>query len=41
LANGQGRQLRGLEAYNKRRGVDPAAIQKKTGEIECDESKIY
>jgi hypothetical protein len=42
LANGQGRRLRGLEAYNERRGVDPAAIQKKRDEIEYeDESKIY
>ena len=40
LVNGQGRQLRGLEAYNERRGVDPAAIQKRD-EIEYDESKIY
>ena len=41
LANGQGRPLRNLEAYNERRGVDPAAIQKKRDEIECDESEIY
>jgi hypothetical protein len=41
LANGQGRQLRGLEAYKERRGVSPAAIQKKRDEIECDESKIF
>ena len=41
LANGQGRQLRGLETYKERRGVDPAAIQKKRDEIEYDESKIY
>jgi hypothetical protein len=41
LANGQGRQLRGLDAYNERRGLDPVAIQKKRDEIECDESKIY
>ncbi len=42
LANGQGRQLRGLEAYNERRGVGPAAIQKRRDEFECDdESKIY
>jgi hypothetical protein len=40
LANGQGRQLRGLEAHNERRGIDPAAIQKRD-EIEYDESKIY
>ena len=41
LANGQGRQLRGLEAYNERRGEKAAAIQKKRDEIEYDESKIY
>jgi hypothetical protein len=42
LANGQGRQLRGLEVYNERRGVDAAAIQKKRDEIEYeDESEIY
>ena len=29
LANGQGRQLRGLEAYTKEETKDPAAIQKK------------
>ena len=41
LANGQGRQLRGLQTYNERRGLDPAAIQKREHEIECDESEIY
>ena len=41
LANGQGRQLRGLETYNERRGEKAAAKQKKRDEIECDESKIY
>jgi hypothetical protein len=41
LANEQGRQLRGIEAYNEKRGVDLAAIQKRKDEIEYDESKIY
>jgi hypothetical protein len=40
LANGQGRQLRGFEAHNDRRGMDPVAIQKRA-EIEYDESEIY
>ena len=39
LVNGQGRQLRGLEAYTERRGIDPAL--EKRAEIEYDESKIY
>jgi hypothetical protein len=40
LANGQGRQLRGLETHNGRRGIDPAAMQMRA-EVEYDESKIY
>jgi hypothetical protein len=40
LANGQGRQLRGLQTHNERRGVDSAAIQKRD-EIEYDESEVY
>jgi hypothetical protein len=41
LANGQGRQLRGLDAYNGERDVNHAAIQKKRDETEYDESKIF
>jgi hypothetical protein len=40
LANGQGRHLQGLQSHNERRGLDPAAMQKRA-EIECDESEIY
>ena len=40
LANGQGRQLRCLEADNERRSIDPTDIQKRA-EIEYDESEIY
>ncbi len=41
LANGQERQLRSLQAYNEKRGIDPVAIQK-GAEIEYDdESEIY
>ena len=29
LANGQGRQLRGLDAYNEKRGVDPELYKKR------------
>jgi hypothetical protein len=38
LANGQGRQLRGLQAHNERRDKD---LIKKRAEIEYDESEIY
>ncbi len=47
LANGQGRQMRGLEAYNERRGVDPSILQKEetvafdNKNTEYDESEIY
>ena len=40
LANGQGRQLRGLPTHTERKDRNPATIEKRT-EIECDESKIY
>jgi hypothetical protein len=40
LANGQGRQLRSLQAYNEKRGVATADIQRRA-EIEYDESEIY
>jgi hypothetical protein len=40
ILKGQGRQLRGLETHNERRGIDPAAMQKRA-EVEYDESKIY
>ena len=40
LANGQGRQLRGLQAVNERRGTGLAAFQKRA-EIDYDESEIY
>lgn len=41
LANGQGRQLQGLQTYNEKRGIDPKALQK-GAEIEYDdESEIY
>jgi hypothetical protein len=39
LANGQGRQLRGLPTYTERRDRDIA--MEKRGEFEDDESKIY
>jgi biotin operon repressor len=39
LANGQGRQLRGLPTYTERRDRD--IVMEKRGEIEDDESKIY
>ncbi|MGC2308622.1 MAG: hypothetical protein WA461_09470 [Nitrososphaeraceae archaeon] len=40
LANGHGRQLRGLQADNERRGTGPAALQKRA-ETDYDESEIY
>ena len=41
LANGQGRQLRSLQAYNEKRDLALAALQKRT-EIEYDDkSEIY
>lgn len=41
LANGQGRQLRSLQDYNEKRGIDLSNIQKRA-EIEYDdESEIY
>lgn len=41
LANGQGRQLRSLQAYNEKRDILSAAIQERA-EIEYDdESEIY
>ena len=40
LANGQGRQMRGLPTYTERRNRDPATIEKST-KIEYDESEIY
>ena len=40
LSNGQGRQLRTLQAYNEKRDIAHATIHKRA-DIEYDESEIY
>ena len=50
LANGQGRQMRGLPTYTERRGIDPKSVQKgietekvanSSQNTDYDESEIY
>lgn len=41
LTNGQGRQLRSLQAYNEKRDLALAALHKRTEMEYDDESEIY